>query len=116
MFKGITDFASMLKQAQEMGGKMKDFSDQMRNQRVSGNAGGGMVEAEVNGLGEVIRVKIDPQLVTRGDREMIEDLIPAAINQAVAKSQELRMKAMQSMTGELNVPGLQEALSKFTGR
>ncbi len=74
-----------------------------------------MVDVETNGLGEVLRVKIDPQLVANGDREMIEDLLPAAINQASMKAKQLHAEAMQSMTEGLNVPGLNDALSQITG-
>lgn len=74
-----------------------------------------MVEVEVNGIGDVLRVKIDPALMEEGDREMIEDLIPAAVNQAQAKAKQLHQEAMQSMANGLNLPGLNEALAQFTG-
>jgi DNA-binding protein YbaB len=74
-----------------------------------------MVQVEVNGLGEVLRVRIDPTLVARGEREMIEDLLPAAVNQAVAKANQLRLEAMQNMAQELNVPGLDAALAQLSG-
>ena len=79
-----------------------------------GKTGGGMVEVEVNGLGEVLRLTIDPQLVERGEREMIEDLVPAAVNQALAKAKQLHVEAMQSMTRDLDVPGLNEAIAQLT--
>ena len=68
-----------------------------------------MVQVEVNGLGEVLRVQIDPELVARGDREMIEDLLPAAVNPAVEKANQLRLEAIQSMAKDLNLPGLDAA-------
>ena len=68
-----------------------------------------MVEIEVNGLGEVLRARVDPTLFASGDREMLEELLPAAINQAQAKAKQLHREAMQSMTEGLNLPGLNEA-------
>ena len=113
MFKELGNMASMLRQAQQVGGKMQEVAGQLKSKRVTGSAGGGMIEVEANGLGEVLKVKIDPSL--RGDLEMIEDLIPAAMNQVAAKAKELHMKMMQSVTGDLNLPGLSDALSELTG-
>ena len=56
-----------------------------------------MVEVEVNGFGEVLRVTIEPELVQRGDREMIEDLLPSAVNQAITKSRQMHAEAMQRL-------------------
>ena len=75
-----------------------------------------MVSVEVNGLGEVLRVTVEPQLVEGGDREMIEDLLPAAINQALEKAKKLHAEAMGStITGGMDMPGLSEAISQLTG-
>ena len=112
MFKGLANIATLLRQAQQMGTKMQGVSEQLKTQRASGSAGGGMVQVEVNGLGEVLRLTIDPAL---SDREMIEDLVPAAVNQAQVKARELHMRAMQSLATELDVPGLDEALANMTG-
>jgi DNA-binding YbaB/EbfC family protein len=115
VFKGLSNIASLMRQAQQMGGKMQEISERLRGERATGAAGGGMVEVEVNGLGEVLSVKIEPSLVENGDREMIEDLLPAAINQAVAKSKQLHVEAMKSLTDGMDMPGLEEALSQITG-
>lgn len=115
MFKGLGNIAGLLQKAQQMGGQMQALQDQLRAQRVTGSSGGGMIEAECNGLAEVLRVTIDPTLIERGERELIEDLIPAAVNQAVAKAKQLHAEAMQSMTSDLNIPGLSDALAQVTG-
>lgn len=115
MFKGIANIASLMRQAQEMGGKMQESQQLLKSQRVTGTAGGGLVEVEMNGLGEMLKLRIDPSLMENADREMIEDLIPAAVNQAQAKAKQLHVESMQSMTEGLNLPGLDEALSQFTG-
>jgi DNA-binding YbaB/EbfC family protein len=115
MFRGLGNLASLLRQAQQMGGRMQALNDKLKGERATGSTGGGMVQVEVNGLGEVLRVRIDPTLVARGEREMIEDLLPAAVNQAVAKANQLRLEAMQNMAQELNVPGLDAALAQLSG-
>ncbi len=111
MLKGLSNLASLVKQAQQMGSKLQGVSEELKGKRVTGSAGGGLVEVEVNGLGEVLRVRIDPKLVEQQDREMIEDLIPAATNQAIAKSRQLHAEAVKSMTSGMDIPGLDEALS-----
>lgn len=115
MFKGIGNLASIMKTAQQMGGKVQEVQEKLKGARATGTAGGGMVEIEVNGLGEVLRARIDPSLIAGGDHEMLEDLLPAAVNQAVAKSKQLHQEAMQSVTEGLNLPGLNEALAQLTG-
>ena len=112
MFKGIGNIASMIRQAQQMGGKMEEISAQLKSRRVSGTAGGGMVTVEANGLGDVLRVRIEPTLT---DREMIEDMLPAAINQASAKAKALHMEMMQSLTGEMDLPGLNDMMTQLGG-
>lgn len=115
MFKGLSNLASMMKQASQIGGRMQALTEQLKTQRVTGSAGGGMIEVEVNGLGEMLRLKIDPLLVERGQREMIEDLVPAAVNDAVAKSRQLHMEAMQSISDGFDMPGFEDMMKKFTG-
>ena len=115
MFKELAGLGSLLKQAQEISGRMKGLSEELRGRRATGSAGGGMVEVEVNGLLEVLHCRIDPQLFAQGDRELIEDLVAAAVNQAVAKGRQLHAEAMKSLTGGLDIPGLDETLGKFLG-
>jgi nucleoid-associated protein EbfC len=116
VFKGIANLGSLLKHAQQIGGQMGQLTEEMRNRRVTGTAGGGMVEIEVNGLMEVLRCQIDPQLITQNDRELLEDLIAAAINQAIAKGKQMHADAVRDMTGGLPLPGgFHDALAKFTG-
>ena len=115
MFKNLSNMATLFRQAQQMGSQMQDVQQKLKSERATGNAGAGLVEVEVNGLGEVLRVRIDPTLVEKGDVEMIEDLIPAAANQAQAKAKQLHVEAMKSMTDGLEVPGLDEAIAKFSG-
>ena len=101
MFKGLGNLAnlgSLIKQAQQMGGRLQQISEELKTRRADGTAGGGMVTVEVNGVGEVLSCRIDPSLIAAGDRELIEDLLPAAVNQALAKAKQLHAEAMKSMT------------------
>jgi DNA-binding YbaB/EbfC family protein len=113
VFKGLANLANLpalIKQAQEMGGKIEQLTAELKTKRVSGAAGGGLVEVEANGLGEVLSVRLDPALVEKQDRELMEDLLPAAINAAQQKAKELHAESMRGLTGGLQCPGLSEAL------
>src|SRR5262245_17762772 len=106
---------SLMKQAQSIGGRLKALNDQLKSKRATGSAGGGLVEFEVNGLGEVLRCHLDPSLVAKGDREMLEDLVAAAANDAAAKAKALHMEAMQGLSGGVELPSLDDALAQLTG-
>jgi DNA-binding YbaB/EbfC family protein len=115
MFKGLSNLATLLKQAQQIGGQLDRLAEDLKNRRATASAGGGMVEIEINGVLDVLRCRIDPQLVVQGDRELIEDLVVAAMNQAVAKGKQLHAAALKEKTGALELPGLDEALARLTG-
>ena len=115
MFSSFGNIFSLVRKAQEMGGKMQESNEQLRSLRAHGSAGGGLVSVEVNGLGEMLGLTIDPMLMERQDREMIEDLVPAAVNQAKEKAQLLHATAMKEMVSDLEMPGLEDALGQFTG-
>jgi nucleoid-associated protein EbfC len=116
VFKGLGNLTALIKQAQQIGGQMGQITEDMKRRRVSGSSGGGMVEIEVNGLMEVLRCRIDPQLFSQNDREMIEDLVVAAVNQAIAKGKQMHADALRDLTGGLPLPGMiNEALERFAG-
>ena len=110
VFKGLGNLGNIMKQAQEMGGKMQQITEELKTKRVVGSAGAGMVEVEANGLGEALAVRIDPTLIEKQDRELLEDLLPAAINSAQEKAKALHAEQMQSLTGGINLPGMSELL------
>lgn len=113
MFKGLVGLGSLIKQAQEMGGRLQAVKEEMRTRRVNGSAGGGMVTVEVNGLNEVLACRIDPQLFASGDRELIEDMVASAVNQALGKAKELHTEAMKSIAGGMPIPGLDAFVDKL---
>ena len=115
MFKNLAGLGSLLRHAQQLGGQLKNLSEEMKHRRATGISGGGMVEVEVNGMLEVLRCTIDEQLAARNDRELIEDLVVAAVNQAISKGKELHAEAMKELTGGIELPGLNDAIARFTG-
>jgi len=115
MFKNLAGLGSLLKQAQNIGGQLSNLSEQLKQRRTTGSSGGGMVEIEVNGLMEVLRCSIDEALLKQNDRELLEDLIVGAMNQAVANGKQLHAEAVRDLTGGIELPGLNEAMAKFMG-
>ena len=93
------DFKQILSQAQEMSGKLKRVQEELRHRTLSATVGGGMVEATVNVQLELVGIRIDPQAVDPRDVDMLQDLIAAAVNQALARAREMAQSEMQSATG-----------------
>ena len=93
----------MMKKAQEMQENLQKAQAELANKEVTGEAGGGMVTVKMRGTHEVNRVIIDPALIA-DDIEMLEDLIAAAVNDAVHKVAKSNQDAMQEMTSGLNLP------------
>lgn len=103
----------MLRQAQEMQARMGEMRENLGKVRVEGSAGGGMVKVQANGQQKILAVSVEDSLLEGSDRELLEDLLVAAVNQALEKSRETAAEEMSKLTGEMNVPGLGEALSKM---
>lgn len=100
------DIRKLMKQAQEMQAQMQKMQEQLAEQQIEGTSGGGMVAITMNGRHEVVGVKIDPQVIAPDDVEMLEDLIAAACNDAVAKVQEKMQSEMGKLTGGMGIPGM----------
>ena len=94
---------AMMKQAQEMQERLKK---QMAELRVEATAGGGMVTVTVNGTKQVLSIKLDPEVVSKDDVEMLQDLIVAAVNDAGRKVDEQLAQSMGGLMGGLKIPGL----------
>jgi DNA-binding YbaB/EbfC family protein len=94
---------SMMKQAQEMQERLKK---QMADLRVEATAGGGMVTVVVNGVKQLQSIKIDPEVVSKEDVEMLQDLIMAAVNDAGRKVDEQLGQSMSGLLGGMKIPGL----------
>jgi nucleoid-associated protein EbfC len=113
MFKGIGQLASLMKNAHEIQGRMKELQESLRRLKVEGTAGGGMVTVEMNGEQRVLSCRIEPALLSGGDSEMIEDLVVAAFNQALDKVKQAAAEQMGKIAGGLDMPGINDALSQL---
>ena len=122
MFGALGNLASLLKnapemmrQVREMQGRADELKEQLSRLRVEGSAGGGMVRVEANGHLKLVNVSIEESLLTAGDREMLEDLLVAATNQALEKAREALTEEMSKLAGGMSLPGLNEVFSRFNG-
>ena len=98
--------AAMIKQAQKMQQEMLRMQEEMENKTYSAAAGGGMVKATVNGKHEVLSVEINPEAVDPDDVEMLQDMIIAAVNEAMRTADTDAANNMSRLTGGLNLGGL----------
>mgnify|MGYP001350659190 FL=1 len=99
----MTNLGKMMKQAQELQGRMADLQEQLAQLEITG-AAGGMVEVTLNGKGEARKFKIDPAAVNAEDTEMLEDLLLAAFNDAKSKQEQAMREKMSALTGGLSLP------------
>jgi hypothetical protein len=96
----------MMKQAQQLQSKMLKLQEEMAEKTVETTSGGGMVKVVANGRQQVLSIQIEKEVVDPDDVEMLQDLILAAINDALIKSQEMASEEMSKLTGGMNIPGL----------
>ena len=97
---------NMMKQAQKLQAKMLKMQEELAEQTIETTAGGGMVKVVANGRQQVVSIEIDPEVIDPEDAEMLQDLVLAAVNDALAKSQEMVSSEMGKLTGGMNIPGL----------
>jgi nucleoid-associated protein EbfC len=96
----------LMKQMEDMQRKMERIQAELGEERIEASAGGGMVTATADGMGTLQAVKISPEVVDPEDVEMLQDLVVAAVTEALARAQERREKRMGELTGGMNIPGL----------
>lgn len=97
---------NLMKQAQQMQAKIAKVQEDLKSKEVEASAGGGMITAVVNGAQELLSVKIEREIVNPDDVEMLQDLVRAAVNEALRKSRELMSEEMGKVTGGLGIPGM----------
>ena len=102
----MKNLSGLMKQAQTLQRKMQEIQEELGQRTVSAQSGGGMVEAVVNGRQELVSLRIEPEVATPDDVEMLEDLILAAINEALNRSRDMVAQEMSKLTGGLQIPGL----------
>ena len=97
---------AMMKQAQKMQQEMLRMQEELETKTYTATAGGGMVKAEVNGKNEIVNITINPEAVDPDDVEMLQDLVIAAVNEALRTAESDKANQMSRMTGGLNLGGL----------
>lgn len=105
MSRGL-GLGDIVKQAQELQERLSKVQEEASSRTVDASAGGGMVKVTVNGKLEVVRLQIEPQVLTGGDVEMLQDLIAAAVNEGIRSAQRMMADEMSKLTGGLKIPGL----------
>ncbi|MBI4773055.1 MAG: YbaB/EbfC family nucleoid-associated protein [Deltaproteobacteria bacterium] len=99
-------FGNLMKQAQKMQQQMVKMQEELAGKTVEATVGGGMVRVTANGKQEIVSILIEPEVVDPEDVEMLQDLIRAAVNEALKKSQEMVSSEMSKITGGMSIPGL----------
>ena len=97
---------NMMKQAQKLQAKMMRMQEELAEKTVETSAGGGMVTVVANGKQQVVSIQIEKEVVDPDDVDMLQDLVLAAVNDALTKSQEMVSAEMSKLTGGMNIPGL----------
>ena len=100
------EMGNLLKQAQQMQRELDRVRGELREKRLEGTSGGGAVQVEVDGEGQVQSVRIQPEVLSSGDVSVVEDLVLAAVRDGLTRAGELRNKEMSRLTGGLNLPGM----------
>jgi DNA-binding YbaB/EbfC family protein len=102
----MKNIGSLMKQAQKMQAQIAKVQEELAGKTIEASSGGGMVSVVVNGKQEVVSIKIEPEVIDSNDKEMLQDLVVAAVNEALRKSQEMVSEEMGKITGGLQIPGL----------
>src|SRR6266498_4185288 len=103
-FRRMADLSSLLQLSQQMQGRLTEIQTQLAQQTLTVSAGGGMVQATVDGRGHIRGIKIDPQAVSQGDVEMLEDLVLAAVAEAQKRAAELYQAEVRKLASGLPFP------------
>ena len=97
---------NMMKQAQKLQTKMLKLQEELAGKRVEATSGGGMIKVVANGRQQILSIQIEKEVVDPDDVEMLQDLMLAAVNDALAKAQDMVSGEMGKLTGGMNIPGL----------
>jgi DNA-binding YbaB/EbfC family protein len=106
MAQGLGAMGDLLKQAQEMQARIAKIQDELGQKTVIGSAGGGMVEVTVNGKFNLVAIRIEPAVINVTEKDMLEDLILAAVNDGMRKARDMVSSEMSKITGGFKIPGL----------
>ena len=100
------DMNELMRQAQQMQAQMAQAQEQLAHETVEASAGGGLVTVKATGAGEITEIKIDPKAIDPDDPEMLEDVVLAAVNEALRAAQDLAQSKLGGLAGGLGLPGL----------
>ena len=100
------NMSNLVKQAQAMQEQMGKIQAEAATKEVEASAGGGMVTVRVNGAMQVVKVMLDPEVMKSEDRDMLQDLLVAATNEALRKAKDMMAEEMKSLTGGMGIPGM----------
>ncbi len=104
--KGVPNMGKLMKQAQQLQTKMAKMQEELSEKTVEASAGGGMVVAVANGRQEILSIHIEQEVIDPDDTEMLQDLILAAVNDALNRAKEMMNEEMGNLTKGMNIPGL----------
>jgi DNA-binding YbaB/EbfC family protein len=104
--KGLPNMGNLLKKAQELQEKMTKLQEELGEKTVEASAGGGMVTVVANGKQEIVSITIDSEVVDSNDIEMLQDLVLAAVNDALFQAKRMISEEMTQLTGGVNIPGI----------
>ncbi len=102
----MKDFQDLIRQAQQMQERMATLQEELAGRTVEATAGGGMVTVVMNGRQEIVSVRIEKEVVSPDDVELLQDLVRGAVNEAVARSRKMMAEEIGKITGGMNLPGL----------
>ena len=103
---GMGNIQQLMQQAQRMQQQMAQKQAELAEKTVTAQSGGGMVTATVNGAHELLELSSDPDVIDPEDKEMLEDMVVAAVNQAMQQAEEMAQQELGKLTGAMNIPGL----------
>jgi nucleoid-associated protein EbfC len=104
--KGIPNMGQLLKQAQQFQAKMAKMQEEVGDRTVEVSSGGGMVTVVVSGKQELVSIRIEPEVIDRDDREMLQDLIMAAVNDGLTRAKNMVNEEMGKLTKGMNLPNI----------
>ena len=102
----MTDIQQLMQMGQQLQARMAQLQEELSAREISASAGGGMVKAIMNGKQELLEIKIEPEVIDPKDKEMLEELVVAAVSQARERATEAQQEKMSEVTGGLPLPGM----------
>ncbi|HIP82274.1 MAG TPA: YbaB/EbfC family nucleoid-associated protein [Desulfocapsa sulfexigens] len=105
------DMSSLMQQAQQMQAKMANIQEELKSKTATGTAGGGMVTVTANGKSEILSIEIEKEIISVDEKEILQDLITAATNDALRKVKAIGKEEMTKLTGGMNIPGISNLFS-----